>query len=175
MPWVRNDRSPTACAAATRRRQPRQGLGQRAVVRAHLAIGLAHLVEGLVERIVSEERIQRWGSSDAANSANARKDCDSGRISPGSPNRKCAARKHRSSDDSVTAACRSCYGPPWPQRSRPGAPALGRPARAASPRTHQRLDLNQDQRRNRLTAPAGQWTQLLVERREQKPCMIRWN
>ena len=40
------------------RRQAGQGFGQGAVVRAQLAAGLAHLVEGLVERIVSEERFQ---------------------------------------------------------------------------------------------------------------------
>ena len=38
--------------------QPRQGLGQRPVLRAHLPVPLAHLVECLVERIVSEERPQ---------------------------------------------------------------------------------------------------------------------
>jgi hypothetical protein len=38
--------------------QAGQGFGQRAVVRAHLAVGLAHLVEGLVERVVSEKRVQ---------------------------------------------------------------------------------------------------------------------
>ena len=31
-----------------------QGFGQRAILRTHLSAGRAHLVEGLVERIVSE-------------------------------------------------------------------------------------------------------------------------
>ena len=38
--------------------QAGQGFGKGAVVRAHFAAGLAHLVEGLVERVVSEKRFQ---------------------------------------------------------------------------------------------------------------------
>ena len=41
--------------------QPRQGLGQRAIVGAHLSARLAHLVECPIERIVSEKRIHfQW-------------------------------------------------------------------------------------------------------------------
>ena len=38
--------------------QAGQGLGQGAIVGAHFAAGFAHLVEGAVERIVSEEGFQ---------------------------------------------------------------------------------------------------------------------
>ena len=43
----------------------------------------------------------------------------------------------------------------------------GRTTDAARPGTDQRIDLNQTQHRNQLTVLVGQWTQLLLERREQ--------
>jgi hypothetical protein len=90
-------------------------------------------------------------------------------LAVGSPNRKCAARRHRSSDDRVTAACRSCYRPPWPQRSRPwpaGAWPAG-PRRRTTNRPAPRL--NQTQHRDQLTVLVGQRPQLLLQRREQNP------
>jgi hypothetical protein len=38
--------------------QGSERLSQRTVLRAHFSAGLAHLIEGLVERVVTEERLQ---------------------------------------------------------------------------------------------------------------------
>jgi len=48
--------------------QAGQGFGKGAVVRPHVAIGLPHLVEGLIERVVSEKRVHLdWESGAHAN------------------------------------------------------------------------------------------------------------
>src|SRR5581483_9743456 len=47
------------------RRQGGQRLGQCAVVLAHVAVRCAHLVEGLIERIVAEQSIECEGMADA--------------------------------------------------------------------------------------------------------------
>src|ERR1035437_4021475 len=57
-----------------------------------------------------------------------------------------------------------CFGHKGP---RDCTPVLGRPPCTARPGTDQRLYLNHAQNRCELTMLVGQWTQLLLERREQ--------
>jgi len=62
MPWVRKARSADCLRRWSLLQEAGEGLGKGAVVGTQIAVGLAHLVEGLIERVVSEKRVHlEWG------------------------------------------------------------------------------------------------------------------